>query len=142
MSELGAANTQAWCAAYPTGQTRFPYPPIAGTVSTFRRLHVTPATGVHPGTVLTVTETGGCPKGGPTAVLQPPGRPMLDPSQPGTVGVADFVPDASGHWHGQVQVQVSPRAGPGSYLVDVFCFGPGREYDAYYPLVGFTVTAS
>jgi hypothetical protein len=139
----GTRTAHAACATTPDHETIFQYNPVRVQVTTRRAVHVQPGTTVHPGSTLIITETGGCPMGDAIVALQRPGTSIfnVEPTNPGgPVGFADFAPDATGAWHGRLVVPA--KTTPGAYVLNVICVGPSRSFNAFYPLVPITVTAS
>lgn len=104
----------------------FRYVPFAVNVTTFRRLYVQPTPPVRPGTVLMVTQSGGCP-----------GEAVVSLNRGSTNIVSTyFVDDAAGNWSGHLSIP--PDAPRGSYTLTVEC-DQSRSRNAFYPAVAITV---
>ena len=61
---LGHRRARASCIGSHFGE-KFRYASVPISVSTFRRLIVSPTTGIHPGSKLSINESGGCPLNDP-----------------------------------------------------------------------------
>jgi hypothetical protein len=135
----GTRTAHAECTTTPNHVTIFEYKPVRVRVTTTRAVHVEPDTSVHPGSTLTITETGGCPDGGAVVVLQRPGASIFNVEPTNAGGYADFALDSTGAWRGELVVPLTTK--PGAYELNVTCAGFSRSVNAFYPLVPITVTA-
>jgi hypothetical protein len=136
---LGHRHAVASCRGRRQFGEKFPYDSVPIYVSTFRRLIVSPTTDVHPGSPLSISESGGCPTDEPVAVggLVEIDKVPYITYAPGRYEA--FAADAKGHWSGVYVVPHDIR--PGNFFLNAECPGYSREGPhAYYPSIPITVT--
>jgi hypothetical protein len=136
---LGHRRAVASCLGSRFGE-KFRYASAPIYVSTFRRLIVSPTTDVHPGSKVSIKESGGCPTNDPSigtsAVVEIDKVPYIT-YVPGRY--QRFAADAAGHWSGIYVIERDVR--PGHFFLNAECPGYSREgTHAYYPSIPITVS--
>lgn len=139
---LGAQTAQAVCKRATDASHWFFYTPVPVEVTTPRRIRLTPASGLRPGTALRVTPTIGCPTD-PTvgsAVVEIANRDGSAPDVDFGRGASDATGiGPAGHWAARLTI---PRTmDPGLYAIDAACIY-FRATTAWYPAVPIAVLPS
>jgi hypothetical protein len=130
---LGAQTAHAGCKTPDRVRIAFTYPPVPVTVTTDRRLQVSPGTTVTAGTTLDISAVGACPELYDASLTF---NGTSEETKPFSA-VGAVTQNDDGEW--TARVDVAGDAAPGAYKIDALCI-QSRAFGAFFRPVVITVT--